>query len=250
MDKKKRIKSTRRNKSEYGFLKRFLAIMLLLVFIVVGVDLLVVSDSSGRIFYGTRGRLITQQDVAGMKYTPSADCILILGCGIIDEETPCAMLRDRLEAGAAAYRLGLAPRILISGDNGHPGYNEIHVMLHYLLNAGIPGEDIFCDHLGFSTYDSVHRAKSVFGADEIIVVTQKYHLYRALYIASGLDIDAVGICSNQRKYIGNAYREVREILARDKDYVKTLIKAAPENGGTAISLLESGKISWEESELK
>ena len=194
--------------------------------------------------------MISSVDLESMPAMSPADCILILGCGIIDENTPSDMLKDRLDMGMAAYQLGLAPRILISGDNGHEGYNEIHVMLHYLLDAGVPEEDIFCDHAGFSTYDSVHRAGSIFGANDIIIITQRYHLYRALFIAKGLGINAKGVCANQRSYMGKLYREAREVLARDKDCIKTLIKAKPVYGGEPISLQGNSKLSWEESEVK
>ena len=109
-----------------------------------------------------------------------ADCILILGAGIEDDSTPSPMLKDRLDVGVWLYKLGAAPKILLSGDNGSIGHNEIHVMLNYVIEAGVPREDIFCDHAGFSTYDSMYRARDVFCVSKAIVVTQEYHEYLSL----------------------------------------------------------------------
>lgn len=104
-----------------------------------------------------------------------ADCIMVLGAGIRDDETPTPMLKDRLDTGILLYELGVAPKLLLTGDNGQVDHNEIHVMLNYVKRAGVPEEDIFCDHAGFSTYDSMYRAQSIFGVSSAIVVTQTYH---------------------------------------------------------------------------
>lgn len=175
-----------------------------------------------------------------------ADCILVLGAGIKDEETPSDMLKDRLDVGIELYKQGIAPKLLVSGDNGQVEYNEIHVMLNYAKNAGIPAEDIFCDHAGFSTYDSMHRAGSIFNAKRVIVVTQEYHEYRALYIGKKLDLEVIGVASDQRKYFGTTYRETREILARLKDFFKVLVKSDPALGGEVIPISGSGLLSHDE----
>lgn len=182
---------------------------------------------------------VTQQQLADF----DADCILVLGAGIKDEETPSPMLKDRLDVGIELYRLGIAPKLLLSGDNGQVEYNEIHVMLNYAKEAGVPAEDIFCDHAGFSTYDSMYRAGSIFGAERVIVVTQEYHQYRALYIGKKLGLTVCGVASDQRDYFGNTYREVREMLARFKDVFKALLRSKPVLGGEAIPISGSGLIS-------
>lgn len=172
-----------------------------------------------------------------------ADCILVLGAGIKDAETPSDMLKDRLDAGIELYCQGVAPKILLSGDNGQVEHNEIHVMLNYTRQAGVPEADIFCDHAGFSTYDSMHRAGSVFDAERVVVVTQEYHQYRALYIGNRLGLDVRGVASDQRNYFGSMYREGRENLARFKDFFKALFKSAPTLGGEVIPISGSGLIS-------
>lgn len=172
-----------------------------------------------------------------------AECILVLGAGITDKETPSPMLKDRLDAGIALYNEGVAPKLLLSGDNGQLEHNEIHVMLKYAKEAGVPEEDIFCDHAGFSTYDSMHRASSIFGVEKAVVVTQKYHQYRALYVGEKLGLDVWGVASDQEKYAGQSYRELREILARIKDFGKAAAKSDPVLGGEVIPISGSGVIS-------
>ena len=177
------------------------------------------------------------------------DCIIVLGCGIDDAETPSEMLRDRLDRGIELYQKGCAPKILMSGDNGRYDHNEIHVMVKYALDAGVPAEDIFCDHAGFSTYDSMYRLQSIFGAESAVVVTQRFHEYRAVYIGKQLGMHIVGVPSVNRKYVGDAYWEAREILARCKDFVKVAIKPGSELGGDPISLKGDSLLSWEQSEI-
>ena len=169
-----------------------------------------------------------------------ADCILVLGCGIENEETPSPMLKDRLDVGIELYRQGAAPKILLSGDNGTEHHNEIHVMLKYAKEAGIPEKDIFCDHAGFSTYDSMYRAGSIFEAERVIVVTQTYHQYRALYIGDKLGLDVIGVASDQETYFGQSFRESREILARIKDFFKSMLRSKPTYGGDVIPISGSG----------
>lgn len=169
-----------------------------------------------------------------------ADCIMVLGAGIRDEETPTPMLADRLDAGILLYKNGVAPKILLTGDNGTVTHNEIHVMLNYVKKAGVPEEDIFCDHAGFSTYDSMYRAKSIFEVESLMVVTQTYHEYRALYIAEKLGLEAKGIASDQEKYAGQQFREIREVLARVKDWGKTLLKPEATLGGESLPISGNG----------
>ena len=107
-----------------------------------------------------------------------ADCILVLGCGVKEDGSPTPMLRDRMKTGIQLYQSGAAPKLLLSGDHGRENYDEVGVMREMALEAGIPAEDIFMDHAGFSTYDSISRAVRVFQAKKAVIVTQRYHLYR------------------------------------------------------------------------
>lgn len=155
------------------------------------------------------------------------DCILILGAGLWGN-SPSPMLRERLDLGAALYHAGASDRILVSGDNGRADYNEVQVMEDYLAEQkGVPREAIVRDHAGFSTYDSMVRAREVFCVDSAIVVTQKYHLFRADYIASSMGIDVYGADAHRTDYAGRTFREARECLARVKDFVFCIFKPDP-----------------------
>lgn len=133
------------------------------------------------------------------------------------------MLQDRLDEGVKLYKEGIASKIIMSGDHGREEYDEVNIMKEYAIEQGVPSEDIFMDHAGFSTYESIYRAKEIFDADNIVIATQEYHLYRALYIAEKLDINAYGVNSDPRKYSGQTFRELREILARNKDFINCII---------------------------
>ena len=169
-----------------------------------------------------------------------ADCILVLGAGLKATGVPSDMLQDRLDEGIALYRAGAAPKLLLSGDNGQIEYNEVNAMKLYAEEAGVPSEDIFLDHAGFSTYESMYRADYIFQVKKVIVITQKYHQYRALYIARGLGIEAYGVISEPRTYSGQQYREIREMIARNKDFFMLFVKPEPTYLGDVIPITGSG----------
>ena len=164
------------------------------------------------------------------------DCVLVLGCGVRPDGSPSDMLADRLEQGIALYQAGWADKLLLSGDNGQENYNEVGVMEAYALERGVPGEDIVLDHAGFCTYDSVYRARDIFGAKRLVIITQAYHLSRALYIAQALGLDAWGVGADLRPYRGQAVRELREVLARDKDFFWALAQPDPKFLGEKLPL--------------
>lgn len=170
----------------------------------------------------------------------NVDCIVVLGCQVKENGKPSDMLGDRLKRGIALYKNGAAPKIIMSGDHGRRGYDEVNAMKKAALDAGIPSKDIFMDHAGFSTYESIYRAKEIFKADKIIVVTHNYHLYRTLYIAKQFGIEAYGVNSDYRTYLGQTNREIREILARCKDFVKCIFKPEPTFLGEVIPVSGDG----------
>jgi vancomycin permeability regulator SanA len=131
----------------------------------------------------------------------------------------------------------------MSGDHGQKEYDEVNTMKTCAIDAGVPSEDVFMDHAGFSTYESVYRAKEIFGADKIVIVTQEYHLHRALYVANALGMEAYGVSADLRGYSGQTKRDVREILARIKDMGYALVKPAPTYLGEPISLDQSGDVT-------
>ena len=131
----------------------------------------------------------------------------------------------------------------MSGDHARVEYDEVNSMKSFAIEKGIPSEAIFMDHAGFSSYESIYRAKEIFGVKKIIIVTQKYHLYRALYIANQLGIEAYGVPSNPRNYIGQTKREIREFLARNKDVFQCILKPKPTYLGEAIPITGNGDIT-------
>ena len=177
-----------------------------------------------------------------IKNIKDIECILILGAGIRGDK-PTFMLEDRLLTGISLYQKGIAPKIIMSGDHGKVDYDEVNLMKKYAIKKGVPSEDIFMDHAGFSSYESIYRAKEIFKIQKMIIVTQKYHLYRALYIAESFKIQAYGVSSNLRKYYGQFKREIREVIARDKDFVKSKFKPKPKYLGEQISIHGNGDIT-------
>ena len=186
-----------------------------------------------------KNKMIKDNDYSLLK---DVDCILILGAGIWGDK-PSPMLQDRLDEGVKLYKEGIASKIIMSGDHGREEYDEVNIMKEYAIEQGVPSEDIFMDHAGFSTYESIYRAKEIFDADNIVIVTQEYHLYRALYIADKLNINAYGVNSDPRKYSGQTFRELREILARNKDFINCIIKPEPTYLGESIPVSGDGDIT-------
>lgn len=175
----------------------------------------------------------------------NADCILVLGAGVRDDGTPSLMLRDRLLTAIELYKNGSASKLLMSGDHGRTDYNEVACMKSFAVEHGVPEDDIFLDHAGFSTYESVVRAEKVFGAEKVIIVTQKYHMYRALYDACAFDMECIGVAAAGQAYRGQSIRDVREVIARTKDFIFTVIKPNPTYLGESISLEGSGTVTWD-----
>lgn len=184
--------------------------------------------------------IITPEDATELK---DVDCIIVLGCQVKDNGNPSDMLADRLTRGIELYKQGAAPKIIMSGDHGQKEYDEVNTMKQVAIDADVPSNDIFMDHAGFSTYESVYRAKEIFEADKLIIVSQEYHLYRALYIAKQLGIEAYGVNSDYHTYWGQSNREAREILARCKDFVKTIFKPQPTYLGETIPVSGDGDIT-------
>ncbi|MBR5272026.1 MAG: YdcF family protein [Clostridia bacterium] len=182
-------------------------------------------------------RIIAPEQAANLS---DVDCIIVLGCFVSSDGTPCSLLEDRLIRGIELYKNGAAPKIIMSGDHGTVQYDEVNAMKQYAINNGVPSDDVFMDHAGFSTYESVYRAKEVFAADKIIIVTQEYHLTRALYIAEQLGVEAYGVASDYHLYSDQTSREIREILARNKDFAMGIFKPKPTYLGEVIPISGSG----------
>lgn len=184
--------------------------------------------------------IITPEEAVNLE---DVDCIIVLGCLVKSDGSPSDMLSDRLERGIDLYKKGAAPKIIMSGDHGRADYDEVNAMKQIAVDSGIPSSDVFMDHAGFSTYESIYRAKEIFEADKIIIVTQEYHLYRALYIAEKLGIEAYGVNADYRTYWGQSKRDVREILARCKDFCNMIFKPEPTYLGEKIPVSGDGNLT-------
>lgn len=199
------------------------------------------------VFAGTNAAAIltTQDDIVDQQAAASfdADAIIVLGASVHPDGTPSGILQDRLDDGIALYFAGAAPKIIMSGDNGTESYNECWAMKQYAISQGVPSEDVFCDHAGFSTYETMYRARHVFGAERIVVATQTYHLYRALYDAQGVGMEAIGVPSDYGEYANQSRYDIREVFARTKDFFQVLFSVPSTFVGDPISLDQSGDVT-------
>ena len=195
---------------------------------------------NGYVKASAKGRILTTQKAAELE---DVDCIIILGCQVKDDGSLSHMLRDRLMRGLEVYETGAAPKLLMSGDHGREEYDEVGAMKNYAIENGVPSENVFMDHAGFSTYETMYRAKEIFKAEKVIIVTQEYHLYRALYIAEQLGMEAYGVSADLNRYAGQSMRDFREVLARCKDWAMCIFKPEPTYLGEAIPVSGNGDIT-------
>ena len=217
-------------------IKRFLLILICLAFCggaaVVGIDAYVT--------HSTADRILTAEEAAKLG---GVDCIMVLGCRVKPDGSPSDMLADRLRCGLEVYMLGAAPKLLMSGDHGRTEYDEVNTMKRIAMEAGVPSSNVFMDHAGFSTYESVYRARDIFGAKKMIIITQEYHLHRALFIARKLGVEAYGVAADYHTYLGQFMRDFREILARNKDFLITIMKPEPTYLGDVIPVSGNGDLT-------
>ena len=188
----------------------------------------------------TKNKILTLEEV---KKLNNIDAIIILGCKVKENNIPSDMLKDRLETGIEVYNLNVTDKIIMSGDHGRTEYDEVNVMKDYAINKGIQSKNIFMDHAGFSSYETMYRAKKIFEAKNVIIITQEYHLYRSIYIAKKLGLNAYGVSADKQRYFGQTKRDLREILARYKDFFKTIIKPKPTYLGEVIPISGDGDIT-------
>ena len=216
-------------------IKKIIIIFLMLII----TEAIIVLGINAYVKGSTKNQIIRNNDYSNLQ---DIDCIIVLGAGVWGEN-PSPMLEDRLLEGIKLYENNVAPKIIMTGDHGREEYDEVNVMKKFAMDKGVPSGDVFMDHAGFSTYESLYRAKEIFEADKVVIVTQEYHLYRALHIANELGIEAYGVASDPRQYVGATYREIREILARNKDFVQCIFKPQPTYLGEVIPVFGNGNIT-------
>ena len=227
-------------------MKKSIKIIIIAASILVGLAILGVAalfSLNAVVKATTKDNILSMEEAAALE---NVDCILVLGCGIHDDGSPSDMLHDRLRRSVELYEAGAAPKLLMSGDHGREGYDEVDAMKSFAVEAGIPSEDVFMDHAGFSTYESMVRAKDIFQAKKIIIVTQEYHLYRAIYIAEQLGMEAYGVSSNYRRYRNQSDMNTREVLARVKDVFSCIFWPEPTYLGETIPVWGNGNLTNDE----
>ena len=183
--------------------------------------------------------LLTEEEAAAQK---PFDCILVLGAGVRGD-TPSPLLSERLDMGISLFNAGVSDRILMSGDHGQADYDEVNVMKSYAVARGIASHDIFMDHAGFSTYESMYRAAQIFGVQRVLIVTQEYHLSRAIFDARAMGMDAYGVCADRTRFSGQLWRDFREVFARAKDAVYCAFKPKPTYLGESIPIGGNGNVT-------
>ena len=242
-DSKPKAKSDSKPKRKYSIKKKdtwykklgrgFLKFVLL----IIGAFILYTAFVNLYIVFGTKSKMKEADDINKFDY----DAILVLGCSV-KSDGPSNLLRDRLDSAYEVYeKTGL--KIIVSGDHEDAYYNEVKVMKEYLVGKGVPSEDIYMDHSGFSTYDSMYRAKSTFGIRSVVVITQQYHLYRSVYTARSMGMNAVGVPAIKVDRTGQRMRDLREILSRDKAYVDCIRKEKPKVTGDKVDMEKSGDLT-------
>ena len=197
------------------FARRMLPVYALLlgVLLFVGASVLLLS---GAVCAKMGDRIITAQKLE--EKGAHFDLVVVLGCGVNANGEPSHMLYDRIKTGVELYQKGLCDAILMSGDRREDGsYDEVTVMQRCAMEMGVPEEKILLDPYGYSTYESIANLAVAYPQKRVLIVTQEYHLYRSLYIAEKLNVEALGVSADLRPYTKQLYRDVREVLARVKD---------------------------------
>jgi SanA protein len=152
----------------------------------------------------------TYSDIADVPPMPAA---IVFGAGYWPSGRLSNALADRMDTGIALYNAGKVNKLLLTGDNRFANYNEPAVMAEYAMANGVPGQDLVLDYAGRRTYDSCYRASAIFGLKQAVLVTQAFHLPRALYTCNRLSLDTVGVIADQRRYVRGAWYDLREVVA-------------------------------------
>lgn len=213
----------------------------LLVLALVAVALVAVAN--GATILATRDKVGTVAQTTEALAEAPADAVVVLGASVHPDGTPSDILADRLEVAVDLYRAGAARAIIVSGDNRSSHYNESDAMKAFCVEAGVPSEDVYVDHGGVGTYESMYRAREVFGAERIIVATQAYHLYRAMFSAGCLGMEARGVACDKGAYDNQSMYSAREVAARTKDFAAALLRLPVDTGGETVSLDDSGDLT-------
>jgi len=167
---------------------------------------------------------------------PSASVVIVPGASVLSSGKPSSILADRLLTAIDLYRAGKVKKFLLSGDHGQVNYNEVEAMGQFLLDQGIPADDIVLDHAGFDTYDTMVRAREVFRVTSAVVVTQEFHLPRAIYLGRAVGLEITGIAADRQTYLKMNYFVFREYFARVKAVLDVWFQASPKYLGEPLPI--------------
>ncbi|MCR8636169.1 SanA/YdcF family protein [Paenibacillus radicis (ex Xue et al. 2023)] len=213
--------------------RKLLALILILAapfLVVFGIDAHVKSEAS--------------KYIVNLEEAPKADAILVLGARVYPNGSVSEILSDRLKVALELQDAGKSDTFIVSGDHGKIDYDEVNAMRSFLEQHNVLSEHIFMDHAGFSTYESIYRARDIFKTQKILIVTQQYHLMRAVYAARQMGLDAYGVASDKQVYAKMAYNQAREVLARNKDFAYLhLLKPKPTYLGDPIPITSDGRLT-------
>lgn len=177
---------------------------------------------------------------------PTCYTAIVLGAFVSNSGQFSNFLQDRLDKSIELYQNKKVKRFLLSGDHGRTNYDEVNNMKRYLLKRDVDTCDIFLDHAGFDTYNSMVRAKEIFKVTDAVVVTQKFHLTRAVYIARAKGLNAYGVIADKQGYSSLSLLKVREVLAKLKAFYEVLIDKSPRFLGEPIPITGDSRLSYDE----
>jgi SanA protein len=176
---------------------------------------------------------------------PQTQAALVLGAMVYSNGEMSDIFADRVITARELYSAGKVDKLIISGDHGQNGYDEVNVAKEYLLKNEVAPQDIFLDHAGFDTYDSIYRAKEIFQIESMVVVTQEFHVPRAVYIGNALNIETYGYIADRQEYLAASYNFLRESLARIKAFLNVIFHSSPKYSGKEIPITGDGRLSWD-----
>lgn len=154
---------------------------------------------------------------------PHRSVAIVPGAMVFADGTPSSVLEDRLEAARVLHEAGRVERILVSGDHQGADYDEPNAMRRWLVARGVPSGDVFMDHAGIRTFDTMERAARVFLVRDAVVCTNEFHLGRSVFLARKAGIDAVGLVADRRPYRGHVKNLAREVLARSRAFLDVYV---------------------------
>jgi SanA protein len=212
------------------FIKRFL------LYFVLGCEIGIIFVLGTNVIIDNEAKPYSYNDPAQV---PNAEAVMIPGAAILANGALSSIFKDRVDMAIRLYKAKKAPKILVSGDNSTVSHNEVNPVRNYLLQQGVPDQDIFLDHAGFDTYSSMYRARDIFGITSMLIATQSFHLPRAVFIARELGMDAYGVNSDNGTSLFRNY--AREVFADEKAMLDLVLGRSPKYLGDRIPITGDGR---------